>query len=443
MASVRSEGSRLVVEGGVKLTGTVQASGSKYSAMLALAAALLLPGRAVLRNIPRIEDVEAMLSIGQFLGARMTRSDEGSIVIDASSMENRTIPPELTELFHSSYLFLPLLAARFGAGSIGLPGGCRVDDNRYPPEITSLYERFGLEMRLDSGRRMISAVRKADPDPIRYLDFSAISYRDITMFTKTAVLLAAAAPGVTIIRRPFMGPEMRDMAAVLRQMGVQIWGQGSEILSIVGSSQWGSVDHSIFTDWTETLTLLAAGFLTGGRVIVENLPVFWMGSELAALAWMGAELQLMNETRFTPVATASVSCGRSGQLRAVTVDTGSYPGINTDSHPILAACLTQCPGRSVITERVFNHRSLYIDQFRKMNAQLECNGLAVYVSGPSRLRGASVSGHDIRTCASLLLLGLAADGETVIKDWQHLNRGYEDLPGKIRSLGGLISETQA
>lgn len=441
MAGVGSEGSRLVVQGGRKLTGNVRASGSKYSAMLALAAALLQPARAVLRNIPRIEDVEAMLAIGRYLGARMTRSEDGALVIDASSMENLPVPPELTEPLHSSYLFLPLLAARFDAASVALPGGCRVDDNRFPLEIAAVYDSFGFETKLDMGRRMISAVRKGSPDRIRRLDFSAICYRDLTLFTKTAVLLAANAPGITVIRHPFMGPEMRDMGTVLRQMGVPIWGEGHEMLFIGGAGHPQPIDHSILPDWTEGLTLLAAGFLTDGRVTVENLPVGWMGSELAALAWMGAELQWVDGTGCPPAGTASVRCGRGGELRPLTLDTSSYPGINTDSHPIFAACLTQSPGRSLITEGVFEHRSFYVEQFRKMQVELECDGLAVCVNGPSPLRGATVSGHDIRACASLLLLALAADGETVIEDWQHLNRGYESLPGKFRSLGGIIRET--
>ena len=441
MACVGGEGSRLVVQGGGKLSGTVLASGSKYSAMLTLVAALLQPDRAILRNIPKIKDVKAMLAIAQFLGVRAARSADGALVIDTSSMENRTIPPELTAPLHSSYLLLPLLATRFDEASIGLPGGCRVDDNRYPKAIAAVYDPFGFEMRLDSRRRLISAVRKGSPDRHRCLDFSAVSYRDLTLFTKTAVLLAANTPGVTVLRRPFMGPEMRDMGAVLRQMGVQIWGEGNEILFMVGADQWQPVDHAILPDWTEALTLLAAGFLTAGRVTVGNLPVPWMGSELAALAWMGAELGLGNENGGRPVGTAPVSCGRGGQLRPIRLKTSSYPGINTDAHPILAACLTQSPGRSVITEGVFNHRSLYAEQFRRMNVQLECNGPVVSVDGPSRLRGATVSGHDIRACASLLLLALAAEGETVIEDWQHLNRGYEGLPDKFRSLGGIISET--
>ncbi|MDY0040304.1 MAG: hypothetical protein RBS57_08320 [Desulforhabdus sp.] len=443
MAKATSAGSRLVVEGGRKLIGNVSASGSKYSAMLALAAALLLPDRAVLRNIPKIEDVEAMLSIAGYLGARIERSDTGALLLDASSMENRIVTPELTERLHSSYLFLPVLASRFDAASIGLPGGCRVDDTRYPVEIADLYARFGFDLSLDLEQRTITAVRKGCPDPIRHLDFSSISYRDITMFTKTAVLLTATAPGMTVIRRPFMGPELRDMCAMLRQMGVQIWGQGSETLFVAGAGSLRPVDHTILLDWTEALTLLAAGFISGGRVTVENLPLFWMGSELAVLAWMGAELQLMNEPDSRPFGTASVSCGRTDQLRAVSFSTGSYPCINTDSHPILAACLTQAPGRSTITEGVFSHRFLYVEQFRKMSARLEYNGSAIHVEGPSRLQGAMVSGHDIRTCASLLLLALATDGKTAIQDWQHLNRGYEDLPGKLRLLGGVISEAQA
>jgi UDP-N-acetylglucosamine 1-carboxyvinyltransferase len=435
--------SRLIVTGNRRLEGTVLVSGSKYSAVLAIIAAFLSPAGAVLRNIPKIGDVDALLAIGEFLEVQITRREQGVIVIDASGMRNRLIPPKLTGKLHSSYLFLPVLASRFGSATVGLPGGCRVDENRYPIEIAELYGRFGFEMELDPEHNLISAVRKGKPLARRELDFSSISYRDITMFTKTAVVLAATTPGVTVIRRPFMGPEIRDMASALCRMGPRVWGAGAEILFVEGTAEFRPVDHEILTDWTEGLTLLATAFLTGGHVTVDNLPVRWMGSELAALSWMGAELEFVAKTEADPNGTGSVSCTRGKALQTVRLSTSTYPGLNTDSHPILAACLTQSPGRSTIVERVFSRRAVYVESFRKMNALVECDGNTVAITGPTRLRSAAVCGHDIRTCASLLLLSLAAEGETIIDEWHHLKRGYEDLPGKLRSLGGQIIEAQA
>lgn len=434
-------GRRLIVTGGRTLEGTVSASGSKYSAMLALAAALLSPAGAVLRNIPRIRDVQAIVSIGESLGVRITRTAPGVVVIDASSMENRPIATDLAGKLHSSYLLLPVLAARFGRASVGFPGGCRVDDERYPAEIAGVFQRFGYDLKIDRKGRQLTVLRRGVPDRVRELDFSGLSARDITVFSKTAMLLAAATPGSTTIRRPFKGPEIRDMAEVLRQMGVRIAGAGGDLLSVDGTEEYRPVDHTILPDWIEGLTLLASGFLTDGRVTVDNLAAAWMNSEMAALSAMGAELRTSEDAVGKTIGMTAVSCGRTSQLRAAQFTTGTYPALNTDGHPILAACLTRCPGRSEITERVFNQRTNYTEPFRRMNVDVERDGDTVRITGPAELRGTTVDGHDIRTCAALLLLALATEGKTVIDGCGHLHRGYDDLPAKIRSLGGDVVET--
>ncbi|MEN6440038.1 MAG: hypothetical protein ABFD97_15805 [Syntrophobacter sp.] len=438
MKDMFPEEGRLIVRGGQKLEGAVSASGSKYSAMLALACAFLSPAGVVLRNVPPIEDVEALLWVGKSMGIGISRNGR-TIGIDASSMDNRLIPPEFTSRLHSSYLIQPVLASRFGEAVVGFPGGCRVDSERGTVAMAELYGVFGFEVRMDPDRRVLEVRRKGKPQASRELDFSKVSHTKITMYTKTAVLLASSTPGRTVIRRPFIGPEMRDMAELLRRMGAKICGAGAEIMVIEGTAKFAPAECEIRPDWIESLTLLATGFLTGGRVTVDNLPVSRMGSELAALAWMGADLELP-QTDGSADGTCPVSCGRGRHLQPVKLATSPWPGLNTDSHPILAACLSAIPGRSSITEGVFSNRSVYVEHFREMNVQVECSGNTVWIDGPSVLRGARVRGHDIRTCASLLLLALAAGGETVIDEWRHLRRGYHDLPGKLRSLGARIIE---
>jgi UDP-N-acetylglucosamine 1-carboxyvinyltransferase len=441
MRDMFPEDGRLIVTGGRKLEGTVSASGSKYSAMVTLACAFMSPAGAVLRNIPPIEDVEALLWIGESLGIGISRHGH-TINVDASSMDNRFVPPEFTRKLHSSYLILPVLASRFGEAVVGFPGGCRVDSERNTVAMAELYGAFGFEVRMDPDRRVLEVRRKGKPRDGREMDFAKVSHREITMYTKTAVLLASSTPGRTVIRQPFIGPEMRDMAELLRRMGARIWGAGAEIMVIEGAGEYAPAEYEIRPDWTESLTLLATGFLTGGRVTVDNLPVSRMGSELAALAWMGADLELP-QTDGSADGARPVSCSRGKHLKPAKLTTGPWPGLNTDSHPILAACLTAIPGRSAITEGVFSNRSVYVEHFREMNAQVERSGNTVWIDGPSQLRGAQVRGHDIRTCASLLLLALAAEGETVIDEWRHLKRGYHDLPGKLRSIGGQIIENSA
>lgn len=438
MRDMLPEEGPLIVTGGRRLEGAVSASGSKYSAMLALACAFLSPAGVVLRNIPLIEDVEALLWIGKSLGIGISRLGQ-TISVDASSIDNCFVPPEFTSKLHSSYLIQPVLASRFGEALVGFPGGCRVDSERNTVRMAELYGAFGFEVQMDPSRRALEVRRKDKPRGDREMDFAKVSHREITMYTKTAVLLASSTPGRTVIRRPFIGPEMRDMAELLRRMGARIWGAGAEIMVIEGAGEFAPAEYEIKPDWTECLTLLATGFLTDGRVTVDNLPVSRMGSELAALAWMGADLELP-PTDGSADGTRPVSCGRGKHLQPVNLTTSPWPGLNTDSHPILAACLTAIPGRSAITEGVFSNRSVYVEHFREMNAQVECSGNTVWINGPSLLRGAPVRGHDIRTCASLLLLALAAGGETIIDDWWHLRRGYHNLTGKLRSIGGRIIE---
>ena len=435
------EDGRIIVTGRRKLEGAVCASGSKYSAMLALACAFMSPAGATLRNIPPIGDVEALLGIGRSLGISISRRGH-TVSVDAAALVNGFVPPESTARLHSSYLLLPVLATRFGEAVVGFSGGCRVDSERNGVLMAELYAAFGLEVRRDRDRQVLEVRRKGKPRGDREMDFAKISPGEITMYTKTAVLLASSTPGRTVLRRPFLGPEMRDMAELLRKMGVGIWGAGAEIMVIEGTGEFAPADCEMRPDWTECLTLLAAGFLTGGRVTVENLPVSRMGSELAALAWMGAELEIP-KTAGSLDGTCPVTCSRGKRLRPVHLTTGPWPGLNTDSNPILAACLTAIPGRSAITEGVFSNRAVYVERFRKMNARVESSSNTVWVDGPSHLRGARVCGHDIRTCASLVLLALAAEGETAIEQWGHLRRGYHELPGKLGSIGASIVEDSA
>ena len=435
------DGRCLIVTGGRALEGTVSASGSKYSAMLALAASFLSPAGVLLRNMPRIRDVEAILSIGEHLGVKTNTSRDGIVTVDAATMESRPVPTDLSGLLHSSYLLLPVLAARFDRATVGFPGGCPVDDSRYPEEIDVVFRKFGFELTIDHQDRQLTVRRTGEPARERELDFSDLSARDITVFSKTAVLLAAATPGSTVIRRPFKGPEIHDMAAVLQKMGARISGAGGDVLTVEGISEYRPVDHKILPDWIEGLTLLASGFVTGGRVTVDNLPALWMGSELAALSRIGAELTARDGCSDGLPGHSALCCARASRLNPARLVTDTYPGLNTDAHPILAACLTQCPGLSEITERVFNLRSHYAEPFCEMNVRAERNGGSVRITGPAELRAATVDGHDIRTCAALLLLALAAEGQSKIKGFGHLNRGYEDLPAKIRSLGGDVVET--
>ena len=424
----------MVVTGGRVLCGEASVSGSKHSALLVLNMGLLPAAAAsTFHNVPRIRDVEAFLDIARTLDVGVIEGEGNDITLDGSAMVNRPVPYRFTSRFHGSYLLLPVLASRFGCGVVGLPGGCRIDPLRFPTELGGLFEPFGYEFTLDVREMSMAAEKKWEHRELRQFDFTGVGARDITVFTKMAMILSGVHAGKTVIKKPFMGPEINDLAEVLRRMGAQVYGNGREVMSIEGCDHPCRVTYTVPPDLVEAVTLLACGVMTCGDVTVRNVPMSAMGAELAALSSLGAEL--------TTMAGETLRGRRSKAFaheRHLSLTTGPYPALNTDTHPILAACLTQCHGTATIRETVWTNRFSYARHVREMGADVQVSDGSVIIRGPTRLHGAEVEGHDIRTCAALLLCGLAAEGRTVVKDCHHLHRGYEGFVEKLRLLGAVI-----
>jgi UDP-N-acetylglucosamine 1-carboxyvinyltransferase len=423
----------LVITGGRRLCGRVSVSGSKHSALLLLHTGLAAAAPCTIRNVPRIRDVATFLDISRYLGVRIVWNGENDLTLDGSSMVNRPVPHGLTGRFHSSYLLLPVLAFKFGGACIGLPGGCRIDSQRFPSDLRGIFEPFGYDFRLDCREQCMVVERKRPHRQFRQFDFADVGARDITVFTKVAMILGAVHDGKTIIQCPFKGPEVNDLAEMLRRMGALIYGSGREIMSIEGCNHPAGVIRTVPPDHIEAVTLLSCGVMTHGDVTVENVPLTAVGAELAALSSLGAELISLDGYMVRSRRAPSFHLDRH-----ISLTTGPYPALSTDTHPIFAACLTQSHGTGTIKETVWRDRFSYAPHIRDMGADIHVADDSVIIRGPTELHGGEVDGHDIRSCAALLLCGLAARGKTVLRDCRHLYRGYEGLVEKLRALGAII-----
>ena len=408
------------IEGGRPLQGTVRTQGAKNAALPVMAACLLLKGRTLtLSNVPELYDVSTMMELLTALGVTARREGKEVTlgVVDEVSWE---APESLVRKMRASSLVLGPLLARCGRAALPLPGGCSIGSRPIDLHLKGLVQ-MGAKIEIRNG------VVCAQADRLRgrriYLDFPSVGA------TENLMMAAALAQGETIIENIAREPEIDNLAAVLRSMGVPIDMEGTGCVRIKGVEEVQSCRERVIPDRIEACTYLLAGVMTGGRVTVEDVIPAHIDSLLAKLEEVGV--------RFA-VNGSAVTVFPADRLQSVSLKTMPFPGFPTDLQPQMAAALSLAEGTSVIEESVFQARFLYAAELNRMGADIRVKGDTAVISGVERLSGANVKATDLRAGAALILAGLAAQGQTQVEDMVHVWRGYEAIDVKLRSLGAQV-----
>ncbi|MFA4814862.1 MAG: UDP-N-acetylglucosamine 1-carboxyvinyltransferase [Candidatus Gracilibacteria bacterium] len=412
---------KFVVQGGVALKGEVSISGSKNAVLPILAATLLTDSTSVLHNVPDISDVHAFIRILSGLGAEVSFSD-GTVTVNPSQVKSSQIDPDLVKHMRASILLLGPLLARFHEVELAYPGGCVLGKR-------SVHAHLHALTKLGAG-----VVESSEAIHLKATQLKAakiIMAEASVTATENAVMAAALIPGTTEIRWAAMEPHVQDLCRFLVAMGADIKGLGTDTLIVEGGKPLKGADYTVTPDYLEAGTLTLAAVLTNGDVRIKNCPIQQLDSFWQKLEEVGARFELSeNEAHILP----------HGPLHAIEkLQTSVYPGFATDLQAPFAVLLTQCEGTSRIHETLFEGRLNYLPELENMDANTELlNPHQATITGPTPLKAAPIASCDIRAGAAMVLAALIAEGTTLISDINYIDRGYERLDEKLRSLGAKI-----
>ncbi|HUZ47636.1 MAG TPA: UDP-N-acetylglucosamine 1-carboxyvinyltransferase [Terriglobia bacterium] len=415
---------KFLITGGKPLEGTVTISGAKNAALPAMAAALLTPQRVTLRNVPRVRDIGTMRSLLDELGvdSSITHEDCGNRVeIEARRLMNPTAPYELVKQMRASVLVLGPLVARFGHARVSLPGGCAIGARPINLHIKGL-EKMGATIHIRQG--YVEA--RADGLHGANFTFDTISVTG----TENLMMAAVLGSGETVLENAAREPEILNLAELLMKMGARIEGAGTDTIRILGTNSLHGADHTIIPDRIEAGTFLVAAIVTGGRLVLDHVEPAHLAAIIEKLTEAGATVQEPAPGRLEAFSVQP--------LHAEDLVTGEYPGFATDMQAQYMALMTQAEGTSIITESIFENRFLHALELMRMGANITIDGRRAVVRGRTPLSGAKVQASDLRASASLVLAGLAAQGETLVDRVYHIDRGYERIEEKLRPLGATI-----
>lgn len=415
---------KFLIEGGHCLEGTVNVRGAKNAALPAMAAALLTEDAVALHNVPRVRDIGTLRMLLDELGAdsSVTHLEHGNRVeIQARKLESTVAPYELVKQMRASVLVLGPLVARFGHAKVSLPGGCAIGARPINLHLKGL-ERLGARISMDHG--YVDA--RSDGLKGALFNFDTISVTG----TENLLMAATLAEGETVLKNCACEPEVQDLAAMLSAMGAQIEGAGTPTIMVRGVGRLHGVEHSIIPDRIETGTFMVAAAITGGHLLLERAEPGHLKAVIAKLSEVGV--------RITEHEGKKLEVESSGSLRAADVVTQEYPGFATDMQAQYMALATQAEGPSVITETIFENRFMHALEIMRMGADITLDGRRAVVRGRTRLSGASVQASDLRASASLVLAGLAAEGETLVDRVYHIDRGYERIEERLKAVGARI-----
>ena len=414
---------KYIVEGGRPLFGEIHISGAKNAAVAIIPAALMVSGPCRIENIPQISDVTLLLNILQDLGAKVRFVNPHTVEIDCSRLRNGRVPYESARRCRASYYMLGALLGRFGGADVALPGGCDFGGTRPIDQHLKGFRALGVQVDTQSGFVMAEAAGGRLKGANIFLDKVSVGA------TINIMLAAAMAEGMTVIENAAKEPHIVDVANFLNSMGANIMGAGTDVIKVRGVERLSGGTYSIIPDQIEAGTYMAAVAACGGSIKICNIIPKHMDCISAKLAEMGVEIEEVDD---------SLSVSRIGPLVRTNIKTMPYPGFPTDMQPQIAAALCLAQGTSVITDSVWNSRFRYTDEFKRMGAQIQVNGNLAIIEGVERLTGAQLEACDLRAGAAMLITALAAQGISEITNVQYIERGYEDVIGKIRGIGGSI-----
>ncbi|MFO7589439.1 MAG: UDP-N-acetylglucosamine 1-carboxyvinyltransferase [Acidimicrobiia bacterium] len=409
-----------VVRPGPPLSGTVRVSGmTKNAGLKQMAAALLAPGTTVLRNITAVDDLGVMIDLLAAIGADAVHTGD-ELRIEVPDTLAPEAPYELVSRMRASINVLGPLLARTGAARVAMPGGDNIGSRKLDMHFSAL-EAMGVELQVVHG--FIEAKCTALDGARVVLEFPSVGA------TETVMTAGVLAKGDTVIENAAREPEVCDLAAMLTEMGARLEGAGTSTIRIEGVGSLRPVERPIIGDRIEAGTLLMACAVAGGDITVEGIRPGHLEMVGRKLTDMGVEVSAVAD---------GLRVRRDERLRSVDLQTLPFPGFATDFMPLAVAALATADGTAIVTENIFDNRFAFVDELNRMGADIRTEGRHAVVRGVPRLSGAPVRALDVRAGAALVLAGLAADGDTVVHDPFHMERGYADLPGQLRALGASV-----
>ena len=411
----------LIINGGNPLSGSVNITGAKNSAVAILPAAVLAAkGKCLIDNIPNIEDVHCLERILLSLGCSVNKLDENTLEVDATDINTVNACTEDVRRMRASYYFIGALLARFKKAKVELPGGCPIGVRPIDQHIKG-FEALGANVVIEHGAVSVEAEELIGAN----IFFDVVSVGA----TINVMIAATTAKGTTILENVAKEPHVVDVANFLNSMGADIKGAGTDVIRIKGVESMEGCNYSVIPDQIEAGTFMIAAAATKGDVTITNVIPKHLESISAKLIEMGAIVQIGDD---------SVRVTVDKQLKGVNVKTAPYPGFPTDVQQPMATLLTISKGRSLIVESIWENRHKHTDELKKMGGVIKVEGRSAIIDGVDTLKGIKVKATDLRAGAAMVIAGLVASGETEIIDIEHIDRGYPNIEGKFRALGANI-----
>ena len=419
---------KLFIQGGRRLSGTVKVSGAKNAVLPVIAASLLASTPSVIEEIPDLDDVKTITEVLQYLGLTTRWQEPDSLFIDSTGVKSCEASYELVRKMRASFLVMGPLLSRFQEARISLPGGCAIGSRPIDLHLKG-FEALGAQIILGHG-----FIEARAPQGLKgarvYLDFPSVGA------TENIMMAASLANGQTIIENAAQEPEIVDLANYLNAMGANVRGAGTNVVRIEGVRELKGTTYAVIPDRIEAGTYMVAAAITGGDVTLKNVLFEHMKPLVAKLKEAGVAIE-------ESVDQIRVKASADLRIRAVDVKTLPYPGFPTDMQAQFMALMTVAHGSSLITETVFENRFMHVDELKRMGANIKIDGRMAIVDGVPYLTGCPVTATDLRAGAALIIAGLAAKGRTEIGAVHHIDRGYDRIVDKLKSLGADISRHEA
>jgi len=425
---------KFIIEGGSPLSGTVEPAGNKNAALPALAAALLTEQEVVVRNVPRIRDVQAMLELVSLLGVSVDWREQNVVALQADRVDHTSVDPGWAERIRASFLLAGPLLARFGEAEMPPPGGDVIGRRRLDPHLDA-FRALGAEVLYNRNYTLRA------PDGLHACDF--FMDEPSVMATENALMAAALTPGSTVVHNAATEPHVQDLARLLMQMGARIEGIGSNLMIVHGQEELGGADYAIGPDYIEIGSLIALAACTGGELRIKDVIADDLRMTRLAFERLGCHVE-------TEGCDVLVPAGQTLRIRddegeAISkIEDGPWPAFPADLTSIAVAMATQAEGMVLIHEKMFENRLFFVDKLVSMGARvIVCDPHRAVVSGPSRLHGERMESPDIRAGMAMLIAALCAEGTSEIGNIRQIDRGYERIDERLRALGARIERVPA
>ena len=417
---------KFIIEGGEKLEGEIEISGSKNSALPVIAATILGKGKSVIRNVPDVKDVHTLLNILKYIGAKV-KWQNNTVEVEPDGIDKYTAPYEFVSTMRGSICLLGPLLARFGKARFSMPGGCVIGPRPIDLHLKGL-RKLGAEIINEEGY-IVGKAKKLKGNKI----FLAGTFGSSVLATANVLMASTLAKGETIIEFSACEPEIVDLARFLKKMGAKIYGEGSHIIKVEGVKNLKGVEYTIIPDRIEAGTYLLLGYLTKSKLVIRNVISSHLFALIDKLEEAGINIEIKGGTIITKP---------EKKWKAVDIVTLPYPGFPTDLQAQMMSFLSLADGMSVITEKVFPERFIHVGELNRMGANISLDGSKAIVKGVDKLYGTKVMASDLRASAALVLAGLVAEGRTEISRIYHLDRGYEKFEKKLKLIGAKIKRVK-